>query len=245
MYSCYLHGHFLNHCTPWPHPFSIHARHLTIFNTLIHPSLNLSLHTPPHPVSMPNVLIKPNLHPSYPLSAPITMPLPPNPYSHTHLLHHVSFTFIYPLLSLNLHAFVPMQAQFRHPSLKPKKSVNHPWWHTLSSWLPVAPNHSDINKLVMSSTTSRFPFPQQAVPHSFFTPSSGQRLKIPRVFGPSEALRNWDSEHSCQKGMMWLVRHQRSWEIWQIWPPYVRKIIDWWTFEIGLRLACFIEIWDH
>ena len=119
--------HFFEPLYPWPRPFSIHARHLTIFHTLIHPSLNLSLHTPPHPVSMPSVLIKPNLHPSYPLSAPITMPLPPNPYSHTHLLHHVSFTFIYPLLSLNLHAFVPMQAQFRHPSLKPKKSVNHPW----------------------------------------------------------------------------------------------------------------------
>ena len=36
-------------------------------------------------------------------------------------------SFIYPLLSLNIHALVPMQALFRHQSPKPKKSVNHPW----------------------------------------------------------------------------------------------------------------------
>ena len=40
--------------------------------------------------------------------------------------NHSSFTFIYSLISLNLHALVSMQALFRHQSLKPKKSVNHP-----------------------------------------------------------------------------------------------------------------------
>ena len=49
------------------------------------------------------------------------------PISHTHLLHHASFTFIYPLLFLNLHVLGPIHALFHHQSLKPEKSVNHPW----------------------------------------------------------------------------------------------------------------------
>ncbi|XP_034684682.1 uncharacterized protein At2g33490-like isoform X3 [Vitis riparia] len=52
------------------------------------------------------------------------------------------------------------------------------------------PNLSATNKLVVSSTASRLPLPLQAVPRSFSTPSSGQKLKIPRVSGPSEAPQN-------------------------------------------------------
>lgn len=65
-------------------------------------------------------------HLSYLLSAATSIPSPNQP-SHTHLLHHASFTFVYPFLFLNLHALGPIHALFHHQSLKPKKSVNHPW----------------------------------------------------------------------------------------------------------------------
>ena len=49
------------------------------------------------------------------------------------------------------------------------------------------PKLSAANKSVASSTASPLPLPLQAVPRSFSTPSSGQKLKILRVSGPSEA----------------------------------------------------------
>lgn len=52
------------------------------------------------------------------------------------------------------------------------------------------PNRSTTQKLVVSSKASPLPLPLQAVPRSFSTPSSSEKLKVIRVSGPSEAPKN-------------------------------------------------------
>lgn len=75
--------------------------------------------------------------------------------------------------------------------LRPSSLIGHS-----APLVATGPNLSVANKLVVSSTASPLPLPLQAVPRSFSTPSSGQKLKILRVSGSpqnSEMAENVNS----------------------------------------------------